>query len=115
MVIINFLDGTHLIIEKETILNGYKNLESDKETEFYLEEVFSDNIDGLISKKASKLSSTNLKVGIVGFILSVDCFTVGHDTENSPIYLSNSVKSVENSTGNHVALPQIHGIPMKKH
>lgn len=100
MVVINFLDGTHLFIEKDTVLNGYKNNKSDEE--FYLSNVFSDSIDGHLSKEASKLSTVNPQIGILGFILSVDCFSVGYDTENNIVYLSTAVKSVENFLGRQV-------------
>jgi hypothetical protein len=95
LVTINFLDGDHLVIEKDTVLNGYKKIEG--ENEFYLKNVFSDSIDGHNSKEASKLSTVNPQIGILGFILSVDCFSIGPDTENNVVYLSTSVKSVENS------------------
>lgn len=112
MVVINFLDGTHLVIEKGTVLNGYKNNKSDEE--FYLSNVFSDSIDGRLSKEASKLSTVNPQIGILGFILSVDCFSAGLDTENNVVYLSSAVKSVENHYDRVSMMPSLESVNIKK-
>ncbi|QAR59235.1 hypothetical protein BS11774_01205 [Bacillus subtilis] len=90
---ITFLDGEELIIERDTFINGYKA------DGFYLQNVFTDTIDGHMSTgKADELSiaTTNPKIGITGFILSVDCFSIGLDHESNKHYLSSAVKSIEN-------------------
>lgn len=112
MVIINFLDGSHLEIQADTILNGYKKTDSDKE--FYLANVFTDSIDGQFSKDGSKLATVNPQIGILGFILSVDFFSVGSDTENNIVYLSTAVKSVENYHNGHIMEPVISSINIKR-
>lgn len=93
MVKITFVDGTNLVINRNTVLNGFKNDTGDV---FYLENYFKDSVDGQFSKHGSMLATVNPMVGIAGFILSVDCFSVGQDTENNVIYFSSAVKSVEN-------------------
>ncbi|MFW5438821.1 hypothetical protein [Paenibacillus apiarius] len=97
MVKITFLDNSELHIKADTVLNGYKR--SDKVgAEYYLTNVFTDSIDGKFSKEGSLVATVNPKVGISGFLLSVDCFSVGLDTENNVLYFSSAVKSVENLT-----------------
>jgi len=96
LVIINFIDGESIEIFEDTVLNGY-NKAPDDGKEFYLNNVYSDSVNGQFSKEGSRLSTVNPKIGILGFILSVDCFSVGHDTINNVVYLSSAVKSVENS------------------
>jgi hypothetical protein len=113
MVIINFNDGSYLEIHSDTVLNGYKN-SSDDEKEFYLRNIFTDSIDGKFSKDGSKLSTGNPKIGILGFLLSVDCFSVGVDTESNVVYFSSAVKSVENSAARVGMEPGIKGIPFKR-
>ncbi|MEK3867831.1 hypothetical protein NSQ91_13835 [Paenibacillus sp. FSL R7-0048] len=114
MVIINFLDGTHLEILADTVLNGYKN--DSTEDIFYLKNVFEDSIDGRNNTegKASKLFAGDYKVGVMGFILSVDCFSVGLDTINNAVYLSTAVKSVENQQEKHVMQPTIGSVSVPR-
>lgn len=96
MVKITLLDGEEITLESGTVLNGYKNSSNDPTKEFYLEAVYSNSIDGIEGKEASRLATVNAKVGIMGFILSVDCFSIGRDFTNSVMYRSSAVKSVEN-------------------
>ncbi|WP_010500614.1 hypothetical protein [Paenibacillus elgii] len=93
MVKINFLDGTELVIHEDTVLNGYKSSEG---ISYYLERHSRDSINGFFNKEGSPLATVNPMVGVMGFILSFDCFSVGLDTENNVLYLPSSVKSVEN-------------------
>lgn len=95
MIVISFLDGTDITITEETVLNGFRNFSDDLEKEFYLKKVYSNSINGNETEGASRLSTDDNKVGIMGFILSVDCFSIGEDS--SIIYRSSAVKSVENS------------------
>ncbi|MGG3278813.1 hypothetical protein [Paenibacillus solani] len=95
MVRIRFADGATFIVKADTVLHGYRNISSDPEKEFYLEEVYSGSIDGASEENGSRLSTTNPAVGVMGFILSVDCFTFG-DNINA-IYRSAAVVSVENT------------------
>lgn len=98
MVLINFIDGEHIEVFEDTILNGYRKTKDDG-SEFYLANVYSNSIDSQLSKEASRLSTVNPKIGISGFLLSVDCFSLGLDTENNVLYFTSSIKSVENSNG----------------
>lgn len=113
MVIINFLDGESIEIYEDTVLNGY-NKSPDDGKEFYLSNVYTDSINGQFSKEGSRLSTVNPKIGIIGFILSVDCFSIGFNTEDNIVYLSSAVKSVENSTTKHFSTPSIHGVSLKR-
>ncbi|MDT0124191.1 hypothetical protein Q9R46_16145 [Paenibacillus sp. RRE4] len=97
MVNITFLDGSSIMIEKDTVINGYKNDSDNPEREYYLRQVYSNSIDGIEGYEASRLATVDEKVGIMGFILSVDCFSIGRDTGSNTLYLSSAVKSVENS------------------
>ncbi|PQP82810.1 hypothetical protein C0Q44_15610 [Paenibacillus sp. PCH8] len=95
MIVISFLDGTDITITEETVLNGFRNFSHDPEREFYIKKVFSNSINGSETKEASRLSTDDKKVGIMGFVLSVDCFSIGE--ESNTLYRSSAVKSVENS------------------
>jgi hypothetical protein len=97
-VTVTFLDGQTLNIEEGTILNGYKATAGDSNVEYYLENTYSNSINGDLSSNGepSSLSTVNPMVGIAGFIGTVDYFSVGHDTENNILYKSSSVKSVQN-------------------
>ncbi|MEH7490864.1 hypothetical protein [Neobacillus niacini] len=95
MVKITFLDGTEVLIESDTVLNGFKNY-SKEPHEFYLSGEYTDSIDGQFSKNGSRLATADARVGIAGFLLSVDCFSVGYDTEETVLYFTSAVKSVEN-------------------
>jgi hypothetical protein len=96
MVKIKFSDGTSILIREGTLVNGYKNSSADKDQEFYLERVFSDSTNGINSTNGSRLSTSNPMVGIMGFILSVDCFTI--DDDQDKLFKSSAVVSVENSS-----------------
>lgn len=100
MVKITFLDGSSILIKKDTVLNGYKNYSDNPEREYYLQQVFSNSIDGMEGYEASRLVTVDEKVGVMGFILSVDCFSIGQYEESNTLYLSSAVKSVENSISN---------------
>jgi hypothetical protein len=94
LVTITFLDGSLLTIDEDTVLNGYTKSSSEG---FYMTNVFTDSVNGKFSKEGSPLSTVNPQVGILGFLCSVDCFSVGLDTENNVVYFSSAVKSVHNS------------------
>ncbi|TDL70424.1 hypothetical protein E2R58_15195 [Paenibacillus amylolyticus] len=96
MIKITFLDGTDITINEETVIYGYTNFSDDPEKEFYLKEFYTNSINGNEGKKTSRLTTYDEKIGIMGFILSVDCFLIGEDTKNSILYRSTAVKSVEN-------------------
>lgn len=109
VVEITFLDGSKITIENETVINGYMN-DSDvtkgtenedtepkiPEKEFYIRQFYSNSIDGSEGKEASLLATSDFKIGIMGFVLSVDCFSIGRDTRNATLYRSSSVRSVDN-------------------
>lgn len=94
MVTITFLDGSILPISEDTVLNGYNN---SSDNGYYMTNVFSDSVNGIFSKTGSLIATSNPQVGILGFLCSVDCFSIGIDTENNTVYFSSAVKSVHNS------------------
>ncbi|MGN7354427.1 hypothetical protein ACTHPJ_24090 [Paenibacillus amylolyticus] len=97
MVEITFLDDSSITIEKDTVLNGFKNDSDDPKEAYYLRQVYSNSIDGSESDEASRLATVDGKVGVMGFILSVDCFSIGRDTVGNILYRSSAVKSVDNT------------------
>ncbi|MCG7377408.1 hypothetical protein MH215_10410 [Paenibacillus sp. ACRSA] len=97
MIVITFLDDSSITIENDTVLNGYKNDSDDPKESYYLRQVYSNSIDGSEGKEASRLTTVDGKVGVMGFILSVDCFSIGRNTESNILYRSSAVKSVENT------------------
>ncbi|WP_413299708.1 hypothetical protein AA0X95_16590 [Bacillus sp. 1P10SD] len=98
MVLITFLDGQSIVINEDTILNGYKATAGDSKTEYYLENLYSNSINGRLSfnGEPSSLSTAIPMVGIAGFIGTVDYFSIGRDTENNVLYKATSVKSIQN-------------------
>ncbi|MFF2015021.1 hypothetical protein [Paenibacillus sp. NPDC058177] len=108
MVIINFVDGTHLELNSDTVLRGYRRSDDNNgfERSFDLEDFISDEIS--IPKRVSS------QIEVVNFILSSDCFTFRRGNDNDIFYFSASVKSVELANEQHVALPQIFGVPMNR-
>ncbi|MCY8240387.1 hypothetical protein MOC08_03935 [Bacillus haynesii] len=96
MVKITFLDGEELIIDPDTVISGYKKIESDNKKEYYLRIVFKDSINGEFSTDGSLINTDNPKIGLAGLLLSVDCFAIGLDDRTSVTYLSSAVKSIEN-------------------
>ncbi|MDM5283794.1 MULTISPECIES: hypothetical protein [Peribacillus] len=98
MVLITLIDGQTLEINEDTVLNGYKATAADSDTEFYLNQLYSNSINGKLSfnKEASALNTAIPMVGIAGFIGSVDYFSIGLDTDNAVLYKATAVKSVQN-------------------
>lgn len=78
-----------------------------------MENIFCDSIDGQNSKDGSLLATRDPLVGVLGFLMSVDCFSVGHETEYNVVYLTSAVKSVENTKESHVMQPMIFGAKRK--
>ncbi|WLR44422.1 hypothetical protein LC087_19130 (plasmid) [Bacillus carboniphilus] len=92
MIKITFIDGTHIDVNEDTVLNGYKGVPGNaKDGEFYLENVYS----GAIGDNPPLLATSVPPIGIAGFLLTSDCFSVGINTENPKFYMTSAVKSVE--------------------
>ncbi|MHA6530231.1 hypothetical protein [Paenibacillus sp. BAC0078] len=108
MVIINFLDGTRLELNSDTVLKGYKKSIDENGFKFNFE------VDDLASNEANIPERINSQLEVVNFILSNDCFTLGLGNDKDTFYFSTSVKSVENSVDEHIAMPQIFGVPMNR-
>ncbi|MPW26429.1 hypothetical protein GC105_11575 [Alkalibaculum sp. M08DMB] len=89
MIRITFIDGEHIDISRDTTLIGINNSSRNKRDEtFYLQQEYNSIVDNGLS-----LLTTDERLGITGFILSFDCFTLG-ESENETIYLKSAVKSI---------------------
>lgn len=93
MVVINMLDGEKILVKEDTILVGINNASSDKDELFYLQQVYVGNIQGDFEKTGSRLSTVDERLGIGGFILSHDMFSIG-DGPDATLYLTSAVKSI---------------------
>ncbi|WP_141433007.1 hypothetical protein [Bacillus sp. 03113] len=96
MVIINMLDGEKIEIHSDTILVGINNVpRTDRLNEriFYLQQMYIGNKQGDFENEGSALSTTDERLGIGGFLLSHDMFSVG-DGEDKTLYLTSAVKSI---------------------
>jgi hypothetical protein len=89
MIVITFLDGNTIEVDDNTTLIGINNLPpKDHEECFYLQQQYVSLVDNGL-----RLSTVDPRLGITGFILSHDCFSIGTD-EFAPIYLKTAVKSI---------------------
>lgn len=95
MVVINMLDGEKIEIHKDTLLVGINNFPRDNESkdEFYLQQMYIGNLDGDFEPKGSALATSDERLGIGGFVLSHDMFSIG-DGVDKPLYLTSAVKSI---------------------
>ena len=96
MVIINMLDGEKIEIHQDTILVGINNVpKSDipKENMFYLERLYIGNLQGDYEEEGSALATTDERLGIGGFLLSHDMFSIG-EGYNKTYYFTTAVKSI---------------------
>ncbi|MGO5005157.1 hypothetical protein [Bacillus wiedmannii] len=96
MIIINMLDGEKIEIHEDTILVGINNApRTDKQNEqlFYLKQVYIGNLQGDFEKDDSALSTMDERLGIGGFLLSHDMFSIG-DNLDADLYLTSAVKSI---------------------
>ena len=96
MVIINMLDGEKIEIRDDTVLVGIKNhprTDIPGEAIFYLQQRYIGNLRGDYEPQGSALSTTDERVGIGGFLLSHDMFSVGEGLEKT-LYFTSAVKSI---------------------
>lgn len=92
MIIIHMLDGEQIEIHNDTILLGFNN---DINNEcFYLSKNYEGNVHGDFEEKGSKLATVDKRIGICGFLLSHDTFSIGHG-EYKTMYFTSAVKCVE--------------------
>ncbi|MED0963835.1 MULTISPECIES: hypothetical protein [Bacillus] len=96
MVIINMLDGEKIEIHEDTILVGINNApRTDKPNEqlFYLQQMYIGNVQGDFEKEGSAIATLDERLGIGGFLLSHDMFSIGDDSD-ATLYLTSAVKSI---------------------
>lgn len=96
MVIIQMLDGERIEVHQETVLVGINNApktDNPEEALFYLRQMYMGNLQGDFEVKGSALSTVDERLGIGGFLLSHDAFTIG-DGPDKTIYFTSAVKSV---------------------
>ncbi|WP_282067015.1 hypothetical protein [Bacillus pumilus] len=96
MVVINFLDGDKIEIDENTLLIGINNASrTDKPNEniFYLQQMYMGNLQGDFEKDGSALATSDERLGIGGFLLSHDLFSIG-DGLDKTIYFTSAIKSI---------------------
>lgn len=96
MVVINFLDGDKIEIHDDTLLVGINNApRTDKPNErlFYLQQKYVGNLQGDLEKEGSALATMDERLGIGGFLLSHDMFSIG-DGPGETMYFTSSIKSI---------------------
>lgn len=96
MVTINMLDGEKINIHDNTVLVGINNASEtakhDKKM-FYLQRVYTGDLQGSFEEKGSALSTTDERLGIGGFLLSHDLFSIG-EGEDKTLYFTSAIKSI---------------------
>lgn len=96
MVIINMLDGEVIEVKEETTLVGIMNApRTDKPGDeiFYLKQTYIGNLQGDYEKEGSLLATSDERLGIAGFLLSHDAFSLD-DRPGETIYFTSAVKSI---------------------
>lgn len=96
MILIHMLDGEVIEVKEDTTLAGMMNAPiSDKPGEkiFYLEQKFIGNLQGDYEKEGSLLATSDERLGITGFLLSHDVFSL-EDGPEATIYFTSAVKSI---------------------
>ncbi|MGQ3738424.1 hypothetical protein [Bacillus sp. Fil] len=96
MLILNMLDGEKIEIHEDTILVGFNNApRTDKPNErlFYLQQMYIGNVQGDFENEGSAMSTSDERLGIGGFLLSHDMFSIGEDSD-ATLYLTSAVKSI---------------------
>lgn len=91
MIIINMIDGEKIEVHRDTVLVGYNNLSTS--SGFYLQKKYVGDIEGNFDKKGSPLNTADERLGIAGFLLSFECFTIGEEY-NAEIHFTSAVKSI---------------------
>lgn len=94
MIRITMLDGETIDIQRNTILVGINNVPTDTSNkEFYLEQKYLGNLNGDFEPKGSALSTVDERLGIGGFLLSHQAFSIG-EGDDKTIYFTSAVKSI---------------------
>ena len=96
MIIIHMLDGEKIEVLDETVLAGINNLPRSNEPggdTFYLQQKYIGNLQGDFEKGGSALSTSDERLGIAGFLLSHDAFSLG-DGPGQTIYFTSAVKCI---------------------
>ncbi|KHD85668.1 hypothetical protein G4D61_11200 [Bacillus ginsengihumi] len=94
MVTINMLDGEKIEVHPDTILIGIDNAPiTDEQPTFYLKQKYIGNLQGDFEKNGSALATKDERLGIAGFLLSHDLFSIG-DGEDKTLYFTSAIKSI---------------------
>lgn len=96
MISINFLDGESIEMKDDILLIGINNApRTDKPNEniFYLKQGYIGNLQGDLEPGGSALSTSDERLGIGGFLLSHDMFSI-EDGIDKTIYFTSAVKSI---------------------
>lgn len=91
MIVINMIDGEKITIYPDTVLVGIDTHSSDKR--YYLKRSYVGDIAGNFDKEGSGLGTSDERLGIGGFLLSHQAFTIG-EGEDKEIYFTSAVKSI---------------------
>lgn len=90
------LDGEKIKIYEDTVLVGINNApktDNPKENMFYLKQMYIGNLQGDYEEKGSALSTTDERLGIGGFLLSHDMFSIG-EGHDKILYFTSAIKSI---------------------
>lgn len=90
------LDGEQIQVHEDTILVGINNAPiTDKTNEniFYLKQMYIGNLQGDFESDGSALSTSDERLGIGGFLLSHDLFSIG-EGEDKTLYFTSAIKSI---------------------
>lgn len=96
MIIINMIDGEKIKVQEDTLLVGINNAsrtEKPNENIFYLKQSYIGNLQGDLEKDGSALATSDERLGIGGFLLSHDMFSI-EDGPSETIYFTSAVKSI---------------------
>jgi hypothetical protein len=96
MVVVNMLDGEKIEVHQDTVLVGINNApRTDKPNEniFYLQQGYVGNLQGDFEKEGSALSTVDERLGIGGFLLSHEMFSIG-DGADKTLYFTSAIKSI---------------------
>lgn len=89
LIRINFLDGTYIDISSDTHLVGISRCSRKTKSDCS----FRTREYNWFDNKGLGLSTVDERLGVTGFILSYDCFSVGNNADDT-VYLQSAVKSV---------------------
>lgn len=93
MIVITMIDGQTIEVKPDTVLVGVNNLPQEGNDGFYLQRIYIGNLQGDYEKEGSALSTVDERLGIGGFLLSHDMFSIG-DGPDKTLYFTSAVKSI---------------------